>query len=162
VNADGVAGVDGQVHDRRLKLATVSADRRQVAAIVGGQLDVLIEHAAQQHLELADHLPQVEDLALDRLFAREGQQLADEVCGADRRLLDLVQAFIGGVADRMACVQHVQLHEDRCQQVVEVMSDAARQLADGLHLLALGQLQFDLLLVRHVDHIGDPASGALR
>jgi hypothetical protein len=43
--------------------------------------------------------------------------------------------------------QHVELHEDGGQQVVEVVRHAAGQLADGLHLLALGELQLDLLLL---------------
>ena len=85
VGAHRVAGVDHQVHHRRLQLAAVGAHQRQVAAVVGVQLDVLAQQAAQQHLELADQLAEVEDLALHGLLAREGQQLADQVGGARRR-----------------------------------------------------------------------------
>ena len=41
------------------------------------------------------------------------------------------------------------------------MGHAAGQLADGLHLLALGQLQLDLLLLGHVDQVGHEAAVAL-
>jgi hypothetical protein len=51
--------------------------------------------------------------------------------------------------------QLVQPQLDGGQQVVEVVRDAAGQLADGLHLLGLGQLQLDLLLLGHVDQIDD-------
>jgi hypothetical protein len=41
----------------------------------------------------------------------------------------------------MAGGQHVQLHQDGGEQVVEVVRHAAGQLADGLHLLALAELR---------------------
>ena len=46
----------------------------------------------------------------------------------------------------MALRQLVKLHEDGHQKIIEVVGHTARELADGLHLLALGQLEFDLLL----------------
>ena len=49
VGADRVAGVDRQVHDGGLELAAVGAHLGQVAAVVSGELDVLVEHPAQQH-----------------------------------------------------------------------------------------------------------------
>jgi hypothetical protein len=162
VRAHGVAGVDRQVHHRGLQLAAVGAHLRQVAAVVGGELDVLVEHAPQQHLELADQLAQVENLALHGLLAREGQQLAHQVGGPRRGLLDLVQSLVGRIAHRVAGGQHVELHEDGGEQVVEVVRHAAGQLADGLHLLALRELQLDLLLLGDVHQIGHPAAPLFR
>jgi hypothetical protein len=153
--AHGVAGVDGQVHDRGFQLALVGPHLRQVAAVVGDQLDVFAQQAAQQDLELGDQLAQVQHFALHGLLAREGQQLAHQVGGAHARLADLVEAFIRRIAHRVAVQQLVQAQLDGGQQVVEVVRDAAGQLADGLHLLGLGQLQFDLLLLGHVDQIDD-------
>ena len=40
------------------------------------------------------------------------------------------------------------------------MGHAAGQLADGLHLLGLGELDLDLLLLGDVDEVGDPAAVA--
>ena len=45
--------------------------------------------------------------------------------------------------------------DDRRQHVVEVMRDAAGELADGLHLLALGDLHFERPLLGGVDGVGD-------
>ncbi len=157
-----VAGVDGQVHDGGLELALVGPHLRQVAAIVGDQLDVFTEEAAQQDLELGDQLAQFQHFALHGLLAAEGQELADQVGGADAGLADLVEAFVRGIAHRVAVQQLVQAQLDGGQQVVEVVGHAAGQLADGLHLLGLGELQFHLLLLGHVDQIGhQPPIGAV-
>src|SRR5579859_2975992 len=90
VGPDGIARVHRQVHHRRFKLTAIGAYLRQVAAVVSAELDVLVEDPAQQDLELADQLPKIEDLALHRLLARKGQELAYEIGRSRRRLLDFV------------------------------------------------------------------------
>jgi hypothetical protein len=63
----------------------------------------------------------------------------------------------------VAVQQLVQAQLDGGQQVVEVVRHAAGQLADGLHLLRLGQLKLHLLLLGHVDHVGhDAVFGAVQ
>ena len=47
-------------------------------------------------------------------------------------------------------VQYVEVAEDGLKQVVEVMGDAAGELADGLHLLGLPQGLLRLLALRHL------------
>ena len=51
--------------------------------------------------------------------------------------------------------QHVGEAEDRRQHVVEVVRDAARELADDLHLLALREAGFERLLLGRVDDVED-------
>ncbi len=46
---------------------------------------------------------------------------------------------------------------DGGQQVVEIVGDAAGELADGLHLVALGELELHRLLVGDVEGVGGPA-----
>ncbi len=58
----------------------------------------------------------------------------------------------------MAAEQFVQPELDGLEQVVEVVGHAAGQLADGLHLLRLHELQLELLLLGDVDQIGDQPS----
>src|SRR3712207_8376551 len=53
-------------------------------------------------LSLHDALPIFQRLALDRLLAREREQLAHQIGGARGGLADLVQALVGGIAHRMA------------------------------------------------------------
>ena len=45
---------------------------------------------------------------------------------------------------------HLGVTDDRGDGVVEIMRDAAGQLADGVHLLDLPELLFELLSVRDV------------
>ena len=49
--------------------------------------------------------------------------------------------------------QQVAEADHRGQQIVEVVRDAAGQLADRLHLLRLGELDFEALLLGHVDEM---------
>ena len=51
--------------------------------------------------------------------------------------------------------QHVREAEDGGQHVVEVVRDAAGELADDLHLLALRELRFERLLLGGVDDVED-------
>ena len=45
--------------------------------------------------------------------------------------------------------------DDGGEHVVEVVGDAAGELADGLHLLALGELRFERALLGDVDGVDD-------
>ena len=53
----------------------------------------------------------------------------------------------------MALQQQVAVANDRSQKVVEVVRDAAGQLTDGLHLLGLRELRFEVLLLRRVHDV---------
>ena len=146
VGPDGVTGIDDEVHHRGLELAPVRPHGGQAATILGHQGDILRQDPPQQNLELGNEFAKIEAFTLDRLLAGKGQKFANEFCSACRGLPDLVEALIGGIAHRMALRQLVKLHEDGHQKIIEVVGHTARELADGLHLLALGQLEFDLLL----------------
>lgn len=45
--------------------------------------------------------------------------------------------------------------DDRGQQIVEIMRNAAGKLAHRLHFLRLGKLQFEVFLVRGVNRVHD-------
>ena len=51
--------------------------------------------------------------------------------------------------------QQVRIADDRLQHVVEVVRDAAGELADGLHLLRLGELLLELALLGGVERVED-------
>jgi len=62
----------------------------------------------------------------------------------------------------MAQQQQIAKSHHRGQQVVEVVGDTAGQLADRLHLLGLGELQLEVLLLGGVDEMqDDPGLGAV-
>ena len=58
--------------------------------------------------------------------------------------------------------QHVGKADDRLQHIVEVVCDAAGELADGVHLLALRELLLQLLLLGGLEHIDDRRLAAER
>ena len=141
----GVAGVHDEVHQHLLELPGVGADRPQRGVVRHGDHDPLSDETVEKMAEVGQRVPQVDELRRQRLLAREGEQLAHQGRRPVGVLRDLVQVRIIGV--RVVAPQHqkVAMARDRRQQVVEVMRDAARQLADGLHLLALHELRFQRL-----------------
>ena len=83
--------------------------------------------------------PQVDDLGGEGLPAREGEQLRGQFGAArDPVQRDLHAPLRGCVAGDIA-LEQVQIAADDMQQIVEVVRDAARQIADRLHLLAVAQ-----------------------
>ena len=93
--------------------------------------------------ELGERVLEVDDGRAQRLLAREGEQLADQRGGAVGVLADLHQVAVLDVGDVVAHQQEVAVAVDRGQEVVEVVGDAAGELADRLHLLALDELRLE-------------------
>ncbi len=85
----------------------------------------------------------------------KSKQLPRQVGGAVGVLLDLHDIGEGRIARLVARQQQIAKTDDRRQQIVEVMRDAARELADGLHLLRLRELHLERFLLGRVDQIDD-------
>ena len=87
-----------------------------------------------------DQAAQIDRHRAQILLARERQQALGQrraALGALQRAVDQpVQARIVG----HALAQQIEVAHHRHQQIVEIMRDAAGELADGLHLLRLAQL----------------------
>jgi hypothetical protein len=149
----GVAGVHHEVHDDLVELPPVGPDRQQAGIMAEGEGDFLADQPVEQVHELAHGVAQIQRLGLQRLLAREGQQLPDQRGGAVGVLVDLHEIGIVRVALVVAQHQQVAMPGDGGQQVVEVMRDAPGKLTDGLHLLALNELALHRLeLGRVVQH----------
>ena len=104
------------------------------------ELDVLAEQPLQQDRQVGQRVAEREHLRPQRLPAREGQQLPHQAGGAVGVLLDVHDVLEGRVARPVVGEQQVGEADDRGQHVVEVVRDAAGELADRLHLLALREL----------------------
>ena len=140
----GVAGVEGQIHEQLLDLTGVRLHRARPVVQRGLDLYVI----AQEPLE---HLERVGDLGIqieahrgNDLPAGKSQELA---CQRGRPLpcgRHLLQVEPGRVVARQlgreVDLAHLHVAQDRREQVVEVVSDAARQPPDALHLLGLEKL----------------------
>ena len=115
---------------------------------------LLAERPAEQVRHAGDQPVDVDRLRVERLTAREGQQALGQRSGALgaamrilRRPLEAGRVAAGG-ADM--ALQGLQVAEDDGEQVVEVMGDAAGELADRFHLLGLAQRSFHALALRRL------------
>ena len=108
--------------------------------------------------ELDQHVGNIEDPRLQRLLARERQQLAHQIGGAVGVLLDLHDVGKGRVARPRTQQQQVAKADHRGQQIVEIMRDPAGELADRLHLLRLHELSFETFLLGDVDQVQHQAA----
>ena len=124
------------------------------------ELDVLADQPAQQMRQLDQDVGHVEHARLQGLLAREGEQLAHQVGGAVGVLFDLHDIGEGLVARPVAQQQQVREPDQRSQQVVEVVSDPTSQLAHGLRLLGLGELNLQVAPLGRVDEMRDVAGRA--
>ena len=138
-----VAGVDREVDDHLLELAGIGAHRAEAAAVLDLELDPLAEQPVEQMRDLGDDVGELEHLRAQRLLARESEQLPGQVGGAVRVGADLLDVVIVAVAGRVAHQHQVAGAEDRGQDIVEIVGDAAGELADRLHLGRLGDLALE-------------------
>ena len=113
-------------------------------------VDLLAERRMQQLGGLERQRIDVDLARLKRLLAREGEQV-----------LGQLRAALGGIVDQLGNggelgpVGHrVRQNSDRAgddgEHIVEVVGDAAGQLADGIHLLRLPELGLGGLLLGQV------------
>ena len=117
--------------------------------------DVAADRAVQQFPHVFDQRRQVDGLDLELLTAGESQQALRQRRATPRALqrgLDEPQG-LGIVGEVLA--QQVEISHHRHQQVVEIMRDAAGQLADRLEFLRLPQLFLGTFALCHLGHHGD-------
>ena len=148
--ANGIARVDHQVHDHLLDLARIRQDAVQVGSKVERQPAMLAKQHAKDSLEVPDTCIQVERLGAKKLLAAEGEELCRECRRPIGRLVDLVEKFRRLIVRRDRHLEQRGKPLDRGQQVVEVVSHAARKQPHGLHLLGHAKLRLELSLRRDV------------
>lgn len=136
-----VARIDAQVQERALELGRVDQRGPQPAGGDDLERDLRADRAPDQFLH-ADHQPvHVGRLGVEGLPAREGEQAMGEGGGAAGRGLRGVEIAVDVGEAALAQPGLEQLHRahDAGQQIVEVVRQAAGELADRLHLLRLPQ-----------------------
>ena len=138
----GITRIHHQVHDDLFKLPLVRTDRAKIRCIGHTQAHLFANQPVQQMHQIRQHVLQRNAFKLQRLFAREREQLAHKRCRAVGVLADLQKITIIGILAPMAQQQKVAMARNRRQQVVEIMRNPARKLTDRLHFLALHELRF--------------------
>ena len=137
-----VAGVDGTVHQHLLELTGVANDRPQGGVQPRVDRDVFADGAREHTKDVGHHLVEIEGGGMQHLLPAEGQQLPREPCRAIRRSPDLEQLAVYRLVPADLIENQVAVADDGREHVVEVVGDAARESADGLHLLGLPELVF--------------------
>ena len=150
-----IARIGGEVEDRVFQLVLVGLDVRHIATMHDFQLDPLVQQLAQEDREFAEEVRHREDLALESLLARIGEQHLHQFLRPHRELVDGLEVRIGRIAQRVAHHQFLIVEDDALQDVVEVVRHAAGELADGLHLFAMREADLQLALVCDVHDVGD-------
>ena len=146
----GIARVEGKIENRRRELVRVDQRRPGVLGQQRRDLDVFAERRVQQFGGLQHQRIDVDFARLQRLLAGKGQQMLGQIGAAFGGLVDQPGDGdeFGLVGDGF--VQDADGAGDHGQDVVEVVRDAAGQLADRVHLLDMPQLGFRRLLLRQV------------
>jgi hypothetical protein len=137
-----VACVDGEVEQCVLELIGIRHRRPDVHVRRDRQRDLFAHCLTQEIFRRRDERVDVHRLRIERLAPREGEQSM----GQPRRPLGrrggaVHEAFeVGDTAVVETAPHHVERADDAGQDVVEVMREAAGELADGFHLLRLAEL----------------------
>jgi hypothetical protein len=142
-----IASVDREVDDDLLELARIGSNGAEATAMLDLELHRLAEQALQQGGDLGDDVGQLENLRPEGLLAREGKQLPGQSGRPVRVRADLLDVVIIAVARRVPHQHQVAMADDRGEDVVEIVSDSAGQLADGLHLRRLRDLALEPILL---------------
>src|SRR5581483_6329965 len=134
-----VRGVDRQIHHYLLELARIDANERRVRRQPRLDLNVAEHETAHELLDAAQHVVGIDDARLERLPAAEREELPGELRRTRRRAANLLDLPLALLHARIEQNQLGVAADDR-EQIVEVVRDAAREPADGFHLLRLEEL----------------------
>ena len=139
----GVARIDRKVQNSILDLAGIDPCHPEVRGQLGGHVDTFAERAPQQLGHADRRVVEIDHGRLQGAAPAERQEPAGEP-----------RTHAGGLfgpADEITIhlvfkshVEQLEIAGDDCQQIVEVVREAAGQLADRFHLLRLSQLPFGL------------------
>ncbi|MCY1523809.1 hypothetical protein D9M68_587160 [compost metagenome] len=137
------APVQRQIENRVLELPAVDQHTGPAGLQIEFDADVLAQRVGDQVLQTGEHLVDIEHFGAQRLPASEGQQARREHCAALRSSECTVDDAAHVGRQVVARLQQLQVAEDRREQVVEIVRDATRELAQHLHLLGLPHLPFE-------------------
>ncbi len=147
----GVARIDHEVEQGTFQLVLVAVDGPEPGLQRGFDADMAAQRAAQQVAHRIDQFVQFDPLEIQRLASGEGQQAVGQRGGAvgrGGRGLDEALGFVVATGLDVALGQ-VEPADDAGEHIVEVVGDAAGELADRFHLLRLAQRGLGLFAGGH-------------
>ena len=149
----GVARVHAEVEQHLVQLRGIAQHRPKVGRKIRLDVDVARESLRHDLGQLADEMLELEQHALAFHAARKGEHLLDDARAAFRAALDDVQ-HLQRVLVLEFPAQDAAGHQDRRQDIVQVVGNAAGQRADALEALRAEELRLELLRLGHIgiDH----------
>ena len=136
--AHRIARIDGEIQHRALQLHGIGEAAPDAGALHRFDTDMLAQRTRQQFAHRTDEFIHVDRARLQRLLPRERQQTLRQRRGARRAIHRSVHiARHGGVASLQPALHQVQRSDHHSQHIVEVVRDAAGEVAYGLHFLRL-------------------------
>ena len=151
---DGVAGIQGQhttvrhriprvhrqIEQGSLDLAAIGTRLPQLRREVNIDVNAGAECPPQEVAHALDHLVQVKGLWVKRLAPGKCEQLVSEFRAALGGPQGIRQEFADLDVAAYVLLKKLQVADDDGQQVVEIVCDAASELADRLELVGLPEL----------------------
>ena len=132
-----IARIHREVQQGHFQLVGVSKGGRQLLRYVHDQADLRASGAVDQIGHAADELTDINRCRLQRLPAGKGKQALDKRFGPFSGSERAPMVRCARSSPTAAPLQQVQSADDRRQKVIEVMRNAAGELAHRFHLLAL-------------------------
>ena len=133
----GVAGIHREIEERHLELVCVRQHRFENERKMSLYPDRCANGPLKEIRHPAHELRYVDDLLFELLVSREGEHALGQGRASLRALGCVFQQRDAFGIIRQSLAQKLEAAEHRRQQVVEIVGDAAGQLADRLHLLRL-------------------------
>src|SRR4029077_12976100 len=99
------------------------------------ELNLLTNQAAKHLSGFNDDGVQIQDSRMEHLFAAESQELARQRSGAIDGFFDLGQVLEGRMSGLHLFCQELSVAADDAKQVVEIVSQASGETANGFQLL---------------------------
>ena len=156
----GIPCIDAEVQQDLVDLGDITDDRPQVVGENRAHLDMLHEGVVGDLADFLHHLADLDLLAPALDPAGEGKHLAHHVGPAACAAADQVDQFLAGGV-REARLENIQRHQDRGEDVIQVMGDAAGQGADAFHALRTQEEALEQIALGDVtgnaDHSNDRA-----
>jgi hypothetical protein len=138
-----VARIHRQVHDHLLELRAVGQHRHRAMRGERDEVQRCAEERSEHRCHLRDNLVEIEHLGAQHLLAAEGEQLRGERSCPVRAPEDLANILAPWIIRRELVLKELGEARDGREDVVEIVSDAAGELAHRFHLLRLAELRLE-------------------
>ena len=153
----GVPGVHGEVHHDLLHLPCVYPHVPERPIGNDRDVHVLADDPAEQSSHIVEQIIEVHNLGRDGRGLAERQKLTSQTSRPGRRRRDLVH-----VGPQRIALLHIELKQpgaahDASQQIVEVVSHAARKPAERFEPMCLPHLRFNGNVTLDGDEVDDVA-----